>query len=227
MPSGGVAIVARAELGLVPVCELGTCIVPHRAIGGAIDVPTLGQVALVAVYLDVADKWGSGNLALTAQVGAFLTTAALPFFVGGDFNNDSDSCADLSFHAWLGSVVVAPDEGTCRSSAGAWSVIDYAIANASLAWFVQSVGVDASWPAGPHRPVRYCLHGNIGNKVALAFPRVVRYPTDAPYGPAPRPQSFCRADRAAWSAWGACVQGDRGAASQLLDHAYSTFCQVR
>ena len=70
MPSGGVAIVAKAELGLVPACDLDTCIVPHRAVGGAIDVPTVGHVALVAVYLDVSDKWGSGNLALMAQVGA-------------------------------------------------------------------------------------------------------------------------------------------------------------
>ena len=36
---------------------------------------------------------------------------------------------------------------------------------------MQSVTVDSKWPAGPHRPVRYCLHGDIGNKVALAFPR--------------------------------------------------------
>jgi endonuclease/exonuclease/phosphatase family metal-dependent hydrolase len=224
MPSGGVAIVAKAELGLVPVNDV-TCIVPHRAVGGAIDVPTLGHVALVAVYLDVADKWGSGNLALMAQVGAFLTTAALPFFIGGDFNNDPGSCTALSFHAWLGSVVVAPADGTCRSSAGTWSVIDYAIVNASLAWFVQSVTIDSSWPAGPHRPVRYCLHGDIGNKIALAFPTVVRYPTDAPFGPAPRPQSFCRANRAAWSAWSACVQGDRREASRLLHDGYRTFAR--
>ena len=200
MPSGGVAIVAKAELGLVPACGLDTRIAPHRAIGGAIDVPTVGHVALVAVYLDVADKWGSGNLAIMAQVGAFLSTAELPFVVGGDFNNDPATCADLSFHEWLGSVVVAPETGTCRSSAGAWSVIDYAIVNASLAWFVQKVTVDDSWPAGPHRPVRYLMHGDIGNKVALAFPKTVRYPTDAPLGPAPRPQSFRRAGRAAWSA---------------------------
>ena len=97
---------AKSELGLVPACELETRIAPHRAIGGAIEVPTLGHVALVAVYLDVADRWGSCNLALMAQVGAFLSTAALPFFVGGDFNNDPASCADLSIHEWLGSAVV-------------------------------------------------------------------------------------------------------------------------
>ena len=68
MPSGGVAIVAKAELGLGPACGLDTRIAPHRAIGGAIDVPTVGRVALVAVYLDVADKWGSDNLAIMAQV---------------------------------------------------------------------------------------------------------------------------------------------------------------
>jgi hypothetical protein len=225
MPSGGVAIVAKSELGLVPACGLDTRIVPHRAIGGAIDVPTLGHVALVAVYLDVADKWGSGNLALMSQVGAFLSTSALPFLVGGDFNNVPATCADLSFHQWVGSVVVAPEVGTCRSSAGAWSVIDYAIVNASLAWFVQTVYVDDSWPAGPHRPVRFLLHGDIGNKVALAFPKTVRYPTDAPFGPAPRPQSFRRADRAAWSAWSACVGGDRAEASRRLDDANTVFAK--
>jgi hypothetical protein len=210
---------------LVPACDLDTCIVPHRAIGGAIDVPTLGHVALVAVYLDVVDKWGSGNLALMAKVGAFVSSAALPFFVGGDLNNEPATCAELSFHQWAGSVVVAPQDGTCRSSAGAWSVIDYAIVNASLAWFVESVTVDSDWPAGPHRPVCYLLHGNMGNKVALAFPRAVRYPTDPPHGPAPRPQSFNRAGNAAFSAWSACVRGDLGEASRRLGDAYRVFAK--
>ena len=71
---------ARTALGLVPAGDLDTCIVPHRAIGGSIDVPSLGHVALVAVYLDVVDKWGSSNLATMAQIGAFLSSAALPFF---------------------------------------------------------------------------------------------------------------------------------------------------
>ena len=225
LPSGGVAIVARVELGLVPACDLDTCITPHRAIGGSIDVPTVGHVALVAAYLDVGDKWGSSNLAIMAQVGAFLTSAAMPFFAGGNFNNDPASCAELSFHQRAGSVVVAPLEGTCRSSAGTWSVIDYAILNASLAWFVESVGVDGDWPAGPYRPVRYVLHGEIGNKVALAFPRAVRYPTDPPFGPAPRPQSFKGAGNAAFSAWAACVEGNVSEASRRLDDAYSVFAR--
>ena len=35
-------------------------------------------VALVAVYLDVSDKWGSGKKALMAQVGAFLVAGGTP-----------------------------------------------------------------------------------------------------------------------------------------------------
>lgn len=151
LPSGGVAIVAKAELGLVPI-NVFTSNASHRAIAKAIEAPTLGHVALVAVYPDVSDKRGSGNVALMAQVGAFLTTAALTFVIGGDTNNNPSTCTDLPFQAWLGSVVVAPADGTCRPSAGGWSVIDYAIANASLARFVQSVTGDGSVACGPAPP---------------------------------------------------------------------------
>ena len=71
-------------------------------------------------------------------------------------------------------------------------MIDKAIINESLAWFVESVTVDGDWPASPHRPVRYLLYGDIGIKVDLAFPRPVQYPTDCPSGPAPSLQSFKR-----------------------------------
>ena len=74
---------------------------PHRAVGGAIDVPTLGHVAVEAVHLDVADKWGSGNLALVPKIGAFLSTAALPFY-----RSIPGTCTELSFHGWLESVAV-------------------------------------------------------------------------------------------------------------------------
>ena len=98
----------------MPACGWDFCIVLHRAIGGTIDVPTLGHVAFTAVSLDVAGKWGSGSLALMAQVDASLSCVALPCFVRGDLNNDPASCAELSFHQW-----VAPPDGTCRSAAGA------------------------------------------------------------------------------------------------------------
>lgn len=187
-------IVAKIELGLVPACGLEARIVQHRADGGTIDVPMLGGVS--RCYRQMGQRF--------ARAGAFLSTAALPFFVGGDFNNNPASCTDLTIHEWLGSAVVAPEAGTCRSARGKWSVIDYAIVNASLAWSVQTAKVDDSWPVGPHQPVRFLLHGDIGNKVVLAFPRRVRYPTDTPFGPAPRPHSFVRADRAAWSACHDC-----------------------
>ena len=71
----------------------------------------------------------------------------------------------------------------------------------------------------------YLLYGCIGNKVALAFPRTVRYPSDAPFGPAPWLQSFRRADCAAWSAWSACVHGDHADPSCPLDEAYAIFAK--
>ena len=117
--SGGIAVVARAAFGFAPLSD-GDRIVHHPAAEVAVEV-------IVTVCLDVTYTWGSGDRALMASVRAFLSTTDLPFFTGGDFNNAAGSCADLSFNEWLGSAVVAPDSGACRSSRGSSSLIDYAV----------------------------------------------------------------------------------------------------
>jgi hypothetical protein len=69
------------------------------------------------------------------------------------------------------------------------------------------------------------VHADIGNKVALAFPRAIRYPTDPPFGPSPRAHSFRRADQAAWRAWSEVVAGHVDAAKLQLDSAYRCFAK--
>ena len=71
---------------------------------------------------------------------------------------------------WLGSVVVAPDARGRRYPRKALSVIEYAVIDASLAWFVRAVTVDDSWLLGLHCPVRYLVRGNLGNKGAFSRP---------------------------------------------------------
>lgn len=80
--------------------------------------------------------------------------AAVPFYVGGSFSNDPGVCA-LSFHDLPGFALVPPEEGACVYAAGAWNTINFAIMTHCLARFVQSVAVDTSRAACPHRPVRY------------------------------------------------------------------------
>ena len=58
----------------------------HRMTASSIDVPGLGPVLAIALYLRVGEGLSKANLQLLADVAVLIEEVGGDFIVGGDFN---------------------------------------------------------------------------------------------------------------------------------------------
>ena len=122
----------------------------------------------------------------------------------------------------LDATFLAPENhGTCRSAAGKWSTIDWAIASRSLAWGIRSVTAIDAWKANPHIPVQLEFFEQLSSRWALVFPKAPAYPTKPLCGPVLPPHSFAEQLNLAKNALEKARAADKGEADKHITRAYA------
>ena len=125
-PSGGTAILAIAQLGLVkPKLPQGTQ-VHSRATMGIIQPPTFGRLMLFSAY-GISKLGTKGeNLELATSIPMVAAILGLPFLAGGDFNMNPPNLKKTGMPKKSSTVIVAPDRSTCvTKSWSAGTTIDF------------------------------------------------------------------------------------------------------
>ncbi len=125
----GVAIFARAELGLSMPRVGQHMVVPGRAVVALLEAPGYRPCTVVSLYLQDGIGLAASNMEHLEAVGKCLAAQgeAMPFVVGGDMQMDPSVMAAAGFATKTGAVMVASRDprGTCRSSRSATELDDY------------------------------------------------------------------------------------------------------
>ncbi len=126
----GVAILTRNYIGLSPPRTGSGCIVPARALAAVIGAPGYRPFTAVSAYLEDGGNMGKTNMAIMANIGAFLNAQGEhdQFLIGADFQCDPEVLAATGFADRLGANVVAARaaRGTHRTTR-VTSEIDYVV----------------------------------------------------------------------------------------------------
>eukprot|EP00969_Alexandrium_andersonii_P314472 13892230-Alexandrium_andersonii.AAC.1 len=112
--SGGVAVCARKGLGVEPHRQAPDGF-QHRIGGAWVGAVIRGGVHFVSVYLKDGDGLGETNLAILAELAAFLGALRGPWVVGGDWNISPEVLVSSNWLQAVGGVVEAPAQPTCHS----------------------------------------------------------------------------------------------------------------
>ena len=116
-----------------------------------------------------------------------------PFVMGGDFNN---SIAGLDATGWPASMqgrimgVGSAELGTCRSSQGNWSNIDFFLVSRQLQQAVEFVQCVGSECPKPHLPIRLKLNEKPRQFRERALKKVKQFPCYVPCGPPRAPPDW-------------------------------------
>ena len=154
--SGGVAVLARKELGMARAPETGVVIEEGRAVSGYIPSFRRGGLTVVSCYLRHSVGWDADNAATCRAVAQHLGGCPGEWIWGGDFNMEPST---LNHEGWLhkmGAVVAAPTRPTCWAS-DEGSKIDYFVFSSELAHSIPEVTVMEDTGIQTHSPVALSL----------------------------------------------------------------------
>ncbi len=226
--SGGVAILARAELGLRHPIAGSHVLHEARAVAGFVDPPGHRPILLASVYLKDGKGMSTDNKDIPARVGecaAAQGEGCLPL-VAGDFQCGPHEVANSGFPDQIHGRIMAAQtaRGTFRTKAAA-STLDFFVAAHSLAEVIEQVAtVERSGVKG-HVPVQAAFAPRPVALKALALRRPPDLELERVYGPLPPPQPWDGARRAAAAALKAATHGAAKAdLQQSIDDAYEQWC---
>ena len=165
LSSGGVAVVVRSSFGLVlhPSDRMIPDDLRHRLIFAELQVASAGgSLFICSAYFQAAAGMNATNATLLSMIGQALP-ADLQVLLCGDWNMPPTSLSD--FCAETGLEVRSSEDGTCRSSAGTYSTIDYMMISPGLAALSASIAETIPDDFRPHRPVTLTLPTGFGGEV--------------------------------------------------------------
>ncbi len=228
--SGGVAILARAELGLRHPIIGSHVLEEARAVAGFVHPPGHRPILLTSVYLKDGRGLSADNRNVLARIGecaAAQGAGCLPL-VAGDFQCGPQEVADSGFPDQIHGRVMAAQSarGTFRTKATA-STLDFFVAAHSLAEVIEEVAtVERSGIKG-HVPIQASFAPRPVALKALAVRRPPELNLERVFGPLPPPQCWSGAKRAAVAALRASTHGAaEPELQQTIDNAYKEWCQV-
>ncbi len=155
-PSAGVAIIARAHVGL-SLPPVGTeAVVPARVVAAKVEAPGTRPFVALSAYLHDGEGLSSRNLNVLKTVGNFLAAQGqeVPFVLGGDFQSTPQEIAETGFAQEANAVLVASGDptGTCRTGRTARE-IDFFYTSSGMACGVDSVDTVPRTGIKTHIPV--------------------------------------------------------------------------
>ena len=167
--SAGVAVLARNFLGF-HFPDFGPKVVSHRATGALVHIPGQASVYCVSTYLQDCVGLNDTNQDVLATIAARVTSLAVPFVVGADFNFEPALLAGSSLPARMGSQIVYPKAvvGTCRSVAEI-KMYDYFLVSSRLAQAIDEVKAVSDSELATHDPVSLTFHPCLASLKALTF----------------------------------------------------------
>ncbi len=186
---GGVAILARSPLRLLPPRVGPYEIVPARAMAAVVEAPGYRAFTAVSIYLEHGKSIGPENMAHLQEVGLFLDAQGerVPFVAGGDFQADPEDAARLGFARRTGSSLVAARDprGTCRSTTSVSEIDFFYVHDVMTAGLAEVTVVEGAGTA-PHVPVRLRFHPRQTSARALTLRRPPRIGVERIIGPLPK-----------------------------------------
>ena len=160
-----------------------------------LDFGLRGGLIAVALYLECGTGIGADteNWRRLMKVGEVLSHFGRPFIVGGDFNTSPAELAQSGWPAGIQGRVQATgalEVGTCRSSQGNWSNIDFFVLSRHRQEAVLHLHTVGSEPPRPHLPLRLKLNAKPKEYKERVLKRIKQFPLETPTGPTPRPPDW-------------------------------------
>ncbi len=190
----GVAIFARAELGLSMPRVGPHEVVLGRAVAALLEAPGYRPCTVVSLYLKDGDGLSAENYDYLEAVGRCIAAQGegAHFIIGGDMQMDPSAIAPAGFAAKTGSVLVASRDprGTCRSAKAATELDDDFIQEDLAKGIMDISAVNNNPITRPHVPVRLKFHPKPVTARALTLRTPPRLPTERLHGPVLPPQNW-------------------------------------
>ena len=191
-PTAGVAIFVRKHIGAAPLegplveprDQTGT-IVNGWAIAVHVDFGMRGGLIVSSLYLECGKGIGieTRSWQRLLKVGEIINHYGKPYCIGGDFSCPLDTLARSGWPASIQGRIQAPVGGSCRSSQGTWSTIDYMVLSRHLQLAVlhlYQVGAEAP---RPHVPIQMKLDAKPRQYRERTLKKTEQFPKFFPVGP--------------------------------------------
>ncbi len=184
--SAGVAVLARAHVGL-SLPPSGTEIVePARVVAAKVEAPGCRPMVVVSMYLHDGKGLAKCNIDLLGKVGGFLAAQGegRPFVVGGDMQMPPEDLAHVGLASELSAVLVASRDprGTCRTARAARE-LDYFLVSAGLADGIEGVTPIPLTGIKTHLPIQLAFKPRLSSIRALVIRKPPPMATERIIGP--------------------------------------------
>ena len=186
LPSAGVAVFARVEVGLrrphVDGQIVSGVLVAHRALHVVVDVPGWPEMNIFNLYLHCSEGLTVRNSRILSCIGQSLSGLTSPSIIGGDWNLEKAVLESSGFARTAQVQIVAPASVTCRTATST-STIDFFCLSVGAHRLLKQIKVDATWEVKPHRPVQLVLAADGRRLQILTYAAVPKLPTAGVFGP--------------------------------------------
>ncbi len=170
--SAGVAVIARAHIGLSYPPSGSEIVEPARAVAARIEAPGCRPIVVLSMYLHDGKGMSRCNVELLGKIGNFLAAQGEghPFVAGGDLQAPPEEVAQVGLAAELGAVLVASRDprGTCRTARTARE-LDYFFVSAGLADGIESVAPVPQTGIKTHLPIQLSFRPRLASIRALVL----------------------------------------------------------
>ena len=137
-----------------------------------------GGTLIISVYLHTGAGLTQENWQILSTIGQWLTSQALPFVIGGDFQVEPAQLEDSGWVRAIGGFVVAPQLATVTPS---HRVIDFFVVSRDLAGACQAT-THISPHIAPHRPVKLVVSAQLVQPFQSVMSRPRPWPVVRPSG---------------------------------------------
>ena len=225
-PSAGVAILARADIGLEVPRHGGAEVTPHRILAGEVQLPGHPPLVCYSGYFLTGEGVAGRNRALYGALGAHLADQQTETLVGADFQADPAEVQGLGFPGRAGLTILRPGAGeaTCVTNR-ARTTIDWFLASDSLANAVDGITVHQRAPIEVHKPVTLDFQATLNRLQYRVLYRPALLATEKVVGPQPKPPNYSKPARQAQAVVEDVLQGETARARENLHRAYQGFAR--
>ncbi len=196
----GVAVLAKAHVGLGLPLVGSEVVSTSRAVAARIEPPGSRPMVVVSAYLHDGQGLARCNLDLLGEIGTFISAQGegCPFVVGADFQNTPAHLATTAIARELGGHIMATGDanGTCRTASSA-KELDYFIVSSGLADGVKSVDLVPRSGIRTHVPVALNFKPRLASLRALVVRKPPPISTERLIGPVRPVASWAELDKEA------------------------------
>ena len=203
--SGGVAVVARATLGLaLPTMDANAKaeLYPAHLVVGMLGLPGGRDICIASVYAFDSEGESPRNAAILETLAAFSADCGRPMLAGGDFNMLASEVGHFYEERGIDLAPMASfaEVPTCVARGAEHRAIDFFVASSVSSTMFQPPVVQADAVAYPHRPVRVSAHSEGHRLETLQWVRPPALPRMPVVGPRKRVRDPLQSWRAAMAA---------------------------